>query len=205
MPNMRDRATPRPMIDRLKPMKSSFVCVGWFLLTGAALAADGDPVAGKRRADLCNACHSQAGLTSVPNLGGQNPLYLLAALRAYQEGTRAHATMREVVKAFSDREFKNFAAYYADQPVNEEPNNVDVPAAAQSCLTCHDTGGALPRSGEVPRIRGQKKGYLDQVLREYRAGQRKHEVMQPLAEPLSDEDIAALAAFFSAQKGVSVK
>ena len=89
----------------------------------AALAssahAAGDPVAGKQRNYQCQGCHGIPGwktafpeLYTVPRLGGQNPAYIVAALKAYQKGERDHPTMRSIAADLSDKDMEDLAAYY---------------------------------------------------------------------------------------------
>jgi len=47
--------------------------------------------------------------------------------------------------------------------------------------------------------------YLEQVLRDYRSGARKHPVMQEQATTLSDQDISELAAYYASRGGLFVK
>jgi len=172
----------------------------------SALSAEGDPAAGKRRTVTCNGCHGQAAMKNVPSLGGQNAVYFIAAMIAYQDGVRTHATMRDVAKAWSMQDLKNFAAWYAEPlaPAVDPPAGNAPPAAAR-CATCHGADGRETATPDVPRIAGEKAGYLTQVLQEYRAGTRTHEVMKQQAADLSDDDIAALARHFSGHPGLQVK
>jgi len=174
------------------------------LTAGHALAAEGDPVAGKRKTVTCNGCHGQAAMKNVPSLGGQTPTYFIAAMIAYQDGVRTHATMRDVAKAWSLQDLKNFAAWYAE-PLASAGEPAAAPPAAERCAACHGADGRDAVSPDVPRIAGQKVGYLEQVLREYRGGTRVHAVMQPQAADLTDEDIAALARHFAGRPGLQVK
>lgn len=70
-------------------------------------------------------------------------------------------------------------------------------AKAQACAVCHGPLG-LAVAPDAPNLAGQPAIYLAAQLRAYRSGARKHEVMSLMARPLSDEDIASLAAWFSA-------
>jgi cytochrome c553 len=171
-----------------------------------ALAAGGDPAAGKRKTVTCNGCHGQAGMKSVPSLGGQQQDYFVAVMVAYQDGVRSHATMRDVAKAFSIRDFKNFAAWYAEgvAPV-PAPTDDTTPAIAERCAACHGIEGRRPQTAATPVLAGQKAPYLEQTLREYRDGTRKHAIMQPQAEGLADEEIVALAGYFASRPGLFVK
>lgn len=182
--------------------------LGAMILVAATgtLAAEPDAAAGKRKTVTCNGCHGQAAMKNVPSLGGQSPAYFIAAMVAYQDGVRTHATMRDVAKAWSMQDLKNFAAWYAEPLAPAaDASPVDGPAAVQRCATCHGIDGREPASPEVPRLAGQKEGYLAQVLREYRGGLRLHAIMQPQAADLSDDDIAALARHFAGRPGLLVK
>ena len=178
------------------------LCV--LICTGAP-AAGGDAAAGKRKTVTCNGCHGQAGMRSMPSLGGQNPEYFVVAMRAYQDGVRTHATMRDVAKSYSDRDLKNFAAYYAESVAPPAASDIPAPEAAVRCAACHGPAGRDTVTPDVPRLAGQKAPYIEQVLREYRSAERKHAVMQAQAAQLADEEIAALAAYYASQAGVFVK
>jgi cytochrome c553 len=65
-----------------------------------------------------------------------------------------------------------------------------------SCAACHgaDGRGTTPL---FPNLHGQKAEYLAQQLRAFRDGKRQDPTMAPMAVPLSDQDIADLAAFYA--------
>ncbi len=67
---------------------------------------------------------------------------------------------------------------------------------AAVCFACHGTGGISKLSG-TPHLAGQDRAYLEKALRAYREGTRQEPTMTAMAKPLSDADIANLAAFFS--------
>lgn len=72
-------------------------------------------------------------------------------------------------------------------------------AKAQACTVCHGALG-ISTTPDAPNLAGQPALYLAAQLRAYRSGARKHEVMAVMAKPLSDDDIANLAAWLSAIK-----
>ncbi len=72
-------------------------------------------------------------------------------------------------------------------------------AKAQACAVCHGPLG-LSSAPDAPHLAGQPALYLAMQLRNYRSGKRPHEVMAVLAKPLSDDDIANLAAWFASIK-----
>lgn len=70
---------------------------------------------------------------------------------------------------------------------------------AQPCVTCHGIHG-ISTSPEIPNLAGQKQAYLQNAIKQYRDGVRKHAMMNTFAKPLGDADIANIAAFFSEMK-----
>ncbi|WP_027995369.1 c-type cytochrome [Simplicispira psychrophila] len=71
------------------------------------------------------------------------------------------------------------------------------------CIGCHGIVGyqsTFPQVYKVPKISGQGAGYIAAVLHEYKKGERKHPTMRGVADSLSDQDIADVAAYY-AQSG----
>jgi cytochrome c553 len=84
------------------------------------LHAEGDPVAGKNKTTMCAGCHGIAGFRAaypetygVPKLGGQNPGYIVSALKAYKSGERNHGTMKAIAASLTEQDMADLAAYYA--------------------------------------------------------------------------------------------
>jgi cytochrome c553 len=48
----------------------------------------------------------------------------------------------------------------------------------------------------TPNLAGQPEGYLSDQLLAYRSGKRQHEIMSLIAKPLTDDEIANLAAWY---------
>ena len=72
---------------------------------------------------------------------------------------------------------------------------------AQNCGNCHGPGGMGLAS--YPKIKGKKIPYLIDRLNTYRAGTKigpNSDLMIMMAQPLSDVEIANLAAYLNAQK-----
>ena len=69
------------------------------------------------------------------------------------------------------------------------------------CIGCHGIVGyqaSFPEVHKVPKISGQGAKYIASALNAYKKGDRKHPTMRGIAASLSDQDIADLAAFYSA-------
>lgn len=65
-----------------------------------------------------------------------------------------------------------------------------------TCVACHGAAG-ISANPMWPNLAGQKDAYLAKQMKAFRDGTRKDPVMSPMAKPLSDADIANLAAYFS--------
>jgi cytochrome c553 len=68
------------------------------------------------------------------------------------------------------------------------------------CIGCHGIKGyqaSFPEVYKVPMISGQSFKYIVSALQAYKKGDRKHPTMRGIAESLSDQDMADLAAYYS--------
>ena len=88
------------------------------LATAANISiAGGNAAAGKAKAATCAGCHGPKGISMVPmypNLAGQKEAYLVKQINNFKEGVRKDPTMNAMVKALSDEDVANVAAYYAN-------------------------------------------------------------------------------------------
>lgn len=69
---------------------------------------------------------------------------------------------------------------------------------AARCAWCHGPRGEGRADARIPRLAGQRRGYLALTLRAYADGARPSGVMQPPAAQLSPRDIDALAGWLAA-------
>ena len=67
----------------------------------------------------CIGCHGIPGYKTaypevyhVPRIAGQQPGYIIAALKAYKSGDRSHPSMRGIAASLSEDEMKQLAEYY---------------------------------------------------------------------------------------------
>jgi cytochrome c553 len=70
---------------------------------------------------------------------------------------------------------------------------------ATACIACHGAQGNSANP-EWPVLAGQHEQYIHKQLQAFKTGARKNPLMTPMAMSLSDEDMADLGAYFSAQK-----
>lgn len=69
-------------------------------------------------------------------------------------------------------------------------------AKSATCAGCHGAEG-VSNNPLWPNLKGQKDAYLVKQLKAFRDGTRTDPMMAPMAKPLSDDDIANLAAYYS--------
>lgn len=69
---------------------------------------------------------------------------------------------------------------------------------AAVCLACHGMNGNSTNP-EWPVLAGQQAHYISRQLKAFREGKRTDPLMTPMAANLSDQDIADLSAYYSAQ------
>ncbi len=69
-------------------------------------------------------------------------------------------------------------------------------ARAAACGGCHGADG-MSKSPIYPNLKGQKEAYLVKQLKNFKSGARKDPTMNAMAKPLSDADMANIAAYYS--------
>ncbi|HEX7054911.1 MAG TPA: c-type cytochrome [Burkholderiales bacterium] len=67
----------------------------------------------------CIGCHGIPGYKTafpqvyhVPKIAGQQPGYIVSALKAYKSGERSHPSMRGIAASLSEEQMKQLAEYY---------------------------------------------------------------------------------------------
>jgi len=66
----------------------------------------------------------------------------------------------------------------------------------QICAGCHGAEGK-PVDGTIPTMWGQQAGYIYIQLRDFKRGDRKSDIMQPIASSLERQDMLDIAEYFS--------
>jgi len=87
---------------------------------GMGMHMEGDIARGEHLAvSACSACHGRYGISSsdaIPNLAGQQAMYLYGALTAYRDKVRHVQVMNDVASKLSDRDIADVTAYYSHLP-----------------------------------------------------------------------------------------
>ena len=190
--------------------------------TLAAVAVDPD-LPGAAVSDLgtvvsCVRCHGdierRPGSGLVPALHGQSFAYMATALREYSAGSRASGIMQPLAAALREEDIVALAQYYADLPVLPVRFDVSQPEAlavlgetiaragiaaddVPACVTCH----GADRLPAYPGLAGQHAPYLTAKLRLWKqgfaGGTEGAAIMAPIAARLSDDNIAAVSAYYA--------
>jgi cytochrome c553 len=66
-----------------------------------------------------------------------------------------------------------------------------------ACVGCHGENG-ISQTENVPSLAGQPDQFIQWQMVYFRAGARKNELMQPIAEQVTNEDVRSLGAYFAA-------
>jgi cytochrome subunit of sulfide dehydrogenase len=74
----------------------------------------------------------------------------------------------------------------------------EAPPGAASCSGCHAANPNVHTP--VPRLAGQDPAAMVAAMQAYRSGQRPATVMDRIAKGFSDDEIKAIAAWYSAQR-----
>jgi cytochrome c553 len=85
-------------------------------------APQGDAKRAESKVSMCAGCHGIPGYRNafpevyhVPLIAGQNPGYIVAALKAYAAGERNHGTMKAIAAGLTEQDMADIAAFYGAQ------------------------------------------------------------------------------------------
>jgi cytochrome c553 len=90
--------------------------------------------------------------------------------------------------------------------LHAEEIKADAKAGAQKvamCIGCHGIPGyqaTFPEIHKVPKISGQGAKYIASALEAYKKGERKHPTMRGIADSMTEQDVADVAAYYQEHK-----
>ena len=210
----------------MKKSLFSIICLMAALTANQALAS-GDAVAGKSKVAVCAGCHGSDGnsmVASFPKLAGLGENYLVRQLRTIQSGERAIVEMTGLLGASSEQDLQDMAAYYNSQQRQvsgaqeitligySDPDEVlelgeniyrggNIKTEVAACTGCHSPAGNGNDPAGYPALGGQHADYIESQLLKYRSGERASggnaNIMQGVAERLSNKEIKAVANYIS--------
>jgi len=157
----------------------------------------GDPVRGEPLSASCGQCHGARGISHdplVPSLAGQEPVYLVNAIKAYRSQERQHEDM---MTDQSDGEIEDIAAFYAVQKAESAGGQmIQASELAATCERCHGPSVGTSKM-VVPSLKGQNRDYLVRVMKAYRGAGRGSSMMHKMSANYSDEMIEAIATYYA--------
>jgi cytochrome c553 len=185
---------------------------------GAVIAAQGTAAG----APACAQCHAFNGVSDAsgafPRIAGQSAYYLAKQLRDFASDIRTNAVMSPVAKALTPDDVADVTAYYAAINAPFLPLPKPDPALVSQgeklakvgdearqipdCDNCHGPGG-IGEPPAIPYLAGQYASYITLELQMWRRGYRKNspDEMAPLSKRLSEQEIAAVAAYYQQVRG----
>jgi cytochrome c553 len=185
-------------------LASAAVCLS--LIPGAAVAqpAPAQPI--EEKAQICSACHGEAGIPqekTTPVIWGQNEGYLYLNLRDFNKGSRKNDQMSAIAADLTKDDMKALAAYFSKQPWPklQQPSAADDVAkkaltaiGSIGCPSCHLD--QLQGDGTTARLAGQQQEYLKQTMLAFRDGSRGNNPgMSDLMKAISPDDIDAISHY----------
>ena len=159
-------------------------------------------------ASKCASCHNEDGnstIAGIPSLAGQQPLYMLNAMREYLDGSRMCTTpeKKELVTILNRVDNESMALYYASQtPAVRTATAIGDAVAGEpltaSCGSCHGSHG-VSHDATIPSLAAQDPDYLVNAISAYRDRIRVQDDMHQALSKASDEDITNIAAYYATQ------
>jgi cytochrome c553 len=189
-------------------------------VTVLAEELQGDAEAGRKKAQVCAACHGPDGNSANPmwpKLAGQGKRYLISQLKAFKEGAKgprqgANAmAMYPMAAPLSEQDMADLAEYFSSQKVTTgsaadelakkgaalyQGGNKDFGSAA--CIGCHGPGGSGNPAAGFPALAGQHATYTYNQLKAFHDGTRSgdpNSMMRHMVRKMSDADMRAVAEY----------
>jgi len=172
--------------------------------------------------ETCAECHNLDGISAMPRfpkLAGQRADYIVKQVQDFRTGRRRNdgGQMSAIAGDLNDTDLARSAAYFSELPAPPPDGSIatdsvewkrgallfrdgDDAAGIIKCQACHDN--AQSDQPAMPLLKAQHAAYLAKQLNDWRSGVRHNDVskiMPAVVAKLTDQDIAALAAFLASQ------
>jgi len=109
--------------------------------------------------------------------------------------------MLPFVNKLSDDDITKLASYFSQQKNDtraSEIQNKKGENVRARCISCHGMTG-ITVTQLWPNLAGQQAKYLEKQLRAFKSGERNSPIMEVIAQELTDEQITAVAEYYSQQ------
>jgi cytochrome c553 len=201
--------------------------------TGAAHAAGdapkpilGDAKAGEAKAAVCGACHGMDGNAAdkmYPKLAGQNEAYIAHQLELFKSGKRNNPIMMPFAAPLSTQDMHDLGAFFAtktslpgvaDDALLARGSTLyrsgDAKTGVPACMACHGPSGRGMAGTGYPQLSGQWADYVSARLKGWKDGSgaiddAHAQVMQTIAERLTEQDIAAVSSYVEGLHAAAAK
>jgi sulfide dehydrogenase cytochrome subunit len=180
------------------------------LLLTAAAQAEGIRTA-SMLANTCAGCHGTNGASAgiyMPTIAGLDKGYLYSVMSDFKNGLRPSTIMGRIMRGYTEQEIQAIASWFSVQPwvANDAVAEGTLASAGRAvhekqCETCHEDGGRT-QDDETPRLAGQWIGYTHYALEVCRENGKRCQPrkMGERVMKLSDEELRALAQYYSSEK-----
>lgn len=171
----------------------------------------GEPPA---KAVVCQVCHGLNGESmqdTFPKIAGLSRGYIAKQLHDIRTGRRTVDVMTPIASSLTEAEVDEIATWFSQMPpMRQGPydvlkarrgeslfHNGNLVTGYPACMYCHGVEGHGVTGvdwapGDVPRLAGQHPGYVQKVLRDFRAGVRANDhgsMMRGVAVRMTDQEI----------------
>jgi cytochrome c553 len=177
-------------------------------------------------AAACQTCHGADGAgngpAGYPRLAGMDAGYIVKQLKDLAGDSRQNAIMKPMASALTEKERQAVADYYAgmEAPAEAPGAGGDKQQIATgkaiaedglwrkgvpACTSCHGPGGQGVGSS-FPGLAGQHANYITNQIQAWQSDKRSNDpnqLMDVVAERLTEEEAAAAAAYFASLPAAS--
>lgn len=204
-------------------MNKQFI-LGALVLLPFMSSADTLPKKNQGIVEFCSTCHGVNGVSTldhIPNLWGQSDQYLREQLENFRSKERHTSFMDAFIYQISDEQIDKIVEHYTSVPDalnfklqwrgEKWPGDMalgekiayagKVETNIPACVTCHGPNGVGVKPA-IPRLGGQNAAYLVAQMKSWQQETRPPgamAIMGPIAKGLTDEEITAVAQYFSEQ------
>ena len=159
----------------------------------------------------CAACHGADGNSAIagtPSIAAQPRIFLENYLVLTREGIRGTDVMQALLKGVPDKEIIALSVFFSklkaripegktDQTLFNKGKSI---ASKNRCASCHNAD--FHGREQMPRLAGQRKEFLAEVMLQYRQNRRPggDTLMAASLYGIPEADFKALAHYFSRLK-----
>jgi len=194
--------------DSARPATRAVFAAAFFVGALLSLPAAGGMDEGRQKAEACTPCHGPGGNSTTPmypSIAGQPRQFIEMSLIMFREGRRINEVMKPLVDKMSNADVRDLAQYFAAQKMATPAQQPSADVAKlgreitekNNCVQCH--GPRLTGQQHIPRLAGQRKEYLLEQLKVFKAQKRADfdGTMTSAAQALAPDQLDLVATYLS--------